>query len=224
MDQAPIATVNAQSEAAKLPKIVSRYSGYVPPFDPEPIMTRMMDSVPSKYLVGLSEIVLTNSSGLSRRRRRSVTKSRSRKVRIAGTRGLYHSAGTSSRAWIEIFVDNALEPWRGGLWLKVPFIREIALKDVLFHEIGHHIHSAIRPEFREREDVADVWKVRLEREYQRRRHPVLRALMRTVFAPFGPLIQALVRRYDERALKARSISRAEFTEYWKNDRAEDSKR
>jgi hypothetical protein len=217
MDLTPIARVNATSEAARPPKIVSRYSNYVPPFDPEPIVTRMVESVPPKYLVGLSEIVLTNSSGLSRQRRRSVTKSRSRKVRIRNARGLYHSAWNGRLAWIEIFVDNALEPWRKGWWLKVPIVREIALKDVLFHEVGHHIHATVRPEFREREDVADVWKVRLDRHYLRHRHPILRALMHIVLWPIRPLVRRRGKRSEMNALKHGWISRAEFTEYRKDD-------
>jgi hypothetical protein len=223
MAEAPIPTDVPPSGTFRLPKIVSRYSNYVPPFDPEPIVARMVESVPPKYLVGLSEIVLTNSSGLTRKRRRSVTKSRSRKVRIRNTHGLYHPAWNVTPAWIEVFVDNALGPWRRGWWLRVPIVREFALKDVLFHEIGHHIHATVRPEFREREDIADVWKVRLDRHYLRHRHPILRALLLTIFRPFRSLIRTLARRGDEDALKRHWISPAEFTEYWKNDRAEDSK-
>ena len=56
---------------------------------------------------------------------------------------------------------TAFKGWERGIWLKIPFIREGPIVDVFFHEIGHHIHHSIRPEFREREDVADVWMVRL---------------------------------------------------------------
>ena len=100
----------------------------------------------------------------------------------------------------------------------MPIVREFVVRDVLFHEIGHHIHATIRPEFREREDVADIWKVRLDQHYLRSRHPVLRALMLTVFRPFRPLIGAITRRSDEDALKRGWISRAEFAEYWKSDK------
>ncbi len=43
-----------------------------------------------------------------------------------------------------------------GWWLRIPLIREGKIADVLFHEIGHHIHFTCRPEYREKEDVADV--------------------------------------------------------------------
>jgi hypothetical protein len=37
--------------------------------------------------------------------------------------------------------------------------------DVLYHEIGHHIHATRRPEHREKEDVAEKWKARLESKF-----------------------------------------------------------
>ena len=46
--------------------ITASYSDYTPPFAVEPIVQRMLDSVPEKYLIGLSEVVLTNTLGLSR--------------------------------------------------------------------------------------------------------------------------------------------------------------
>lgn len=151
------------------PRVIADFSGYTPPFDPVPIIERMLASVPTKYLVGLKEVVLTNASDLTRKRRRAVTKSRKRKVRIVEARGLYHQAWQGKQAWIEIFVDNSLRGWEQGFWLKIPVIREGRLSEVLFHEIGHHIHFTACPEHREKEDVADVWKVRLEHNYSRRR-------------------------------------------------------
>ena len=60
-----------------------------------------------------------------------------------------------SQPWIEIFVDNVLRGWEKGWWLKLGFLREGQIGDVLFHEIGHHIHYTVSPEYREKEDVAD---------------------------------------------------------------------
>ena len=36
-------------------------------------------------------------------------------------------------------------------------LRDIGFGHVLFHEIGHHIHNTVRPEYDEKEDVADKW-------------------------------------------------------------------
>ena len=155
-----------------------------------------------------AEVVLTNSSDLPRNRRRGVTRSRGRKVRIITARGLYHQEWQGRPAWIEIFVDNALKGWERGLWLRIPLVREGRIGDVLFHEIGHHIHFAIRPEFREKEDVADVWMVRLSTKYLQKRFPLLRWSLQL----FRPWMLGLRNRVMKRALKTGMISRAEYKE------------
>jgi hypothetical protein len=146
-----------------IPCVVTQFSGgYTPPFNVEDCVARMLHSVPEKYLLGLSEVVLTNTAGLARRQRRAMTLSRKRKVRQAAALGLYHQAWKNRPAWIQIYVDNILRNWESGWWLHLRFYREMLIGNVLFHELGHHIHYAIRPEHREREDVADVWKVSVE--------------------------------------------------------------
>jgi len=42
--------------------------------------------------------------------------------------------------------------------------------DTLYHEIGHHIHYTVRPEHREREDIADEWANKLNKKFVRRRY------------------------------------------------------
>ena len=93
--------------------------------------------------------------------------------------GLYH--GSQKRpheaAWIEIFVDQVLRGApRWALYFRI--VRATLLGHTLFHEIGHHIHAWTQPEHREREDVADDWAKRLYRDYVRRRHPILRLILR----------------------------------------------
>jgi hypothetical protein len=193
---------------AKYPTVITSFSGYSPPFDPVPIVERMLASVPPKYLIGLKEVVLTNTSDLSRKRRRSVTKSRRRKVRIVEARGLYHSAWNGNRAWIEIFVDNTFKNWERGWWLSFRLYREMLLGDVLIHESGHHIHATVQPEFREKEDVADSWKVRLKRLYHREQHP----WHRVIVFPFRPLLIALSKAASRYQFKRGWISRGEFEE------------
>jgi hypothetical protein len=199
---------DAVAVSSQLPKVITNFIGYTPPFDVVPIVERMLASVPPKYLIGLSEVALTNSSGLPRKLRRSVTKSRKRKVKIAKARGLYHPAWNGNRARIEIFIDNTLRNWEKGWWLSLPSYREILLGDVLFHEIGHHIHATVQPEFREKEDVADSWKVKLKRQYNRARHPWQRALL----YPFRPLLIALSKAASRCQFERGWISRAEFEE------------
>jgi hypothetical protein len=200
---------DSTDERHKLPEVIECYSDYSPPFDVKAIVVRMLESVPSKYLLGLDEVVLTNSGNLPRARRRAVTKSRKKKVRIVRALGLYHAAWRGSSAWIEIFVDNILAT-RRGWWFRWQFLREGLIGDVLFHEIGHHIHATARPEFREREDVADVWKVRLKRRHNAIHHKWLRLF----FLPFRPLLRLLGRAMERRWVERGWTSRAEFEERW----------
>jgi hypothetical protein len=194
------------------PVVSTSFSDYQPPFDPTPIVRRMLESVPEKYLLGLGEVVLTNAGGLPRKRRRSITKSRRRKVSVILARGLYHPAFKANRAWIEIFVDNTFRGWEKGWWLRIPFLRESKLGDVLFHEIGHHIHFTCRPEYREREDVADVWKVRLQKHYGKDRFRWLAAAGRLIRPLLGSFIDHQKAKLGMRMLQNRQISRAEFEE------------
>jgi hypothetical protein len=202
---------NVVAISPQRPTVITNFSGYTPPYDVVPIVERMVATVPPKYLIGLSKVVLTNSSGLSRKLRRSVTKARKHKVRVVEARGLYHPAWKGNQAWIEIFVDNTLRQWEKGWWLKFNYLREMLLGDVLFHEIGHHIHATVQPEFREGEDVADGWKLRLIRQYNRFRHPWLIASL----FPFQPLINMLSKAASRYQFKRGWISRGEFEEDFK---------
>jgi hypothetical protein len=201
------------------PQVIVSFSGYKPPFDPAPIVRRMLDSVPRNYLAGLSTVVLSDAGDLSAKRRDTHVKHRKRRVMLSTARGAYHPAYRGHPAWIEIFIDNTLRGWETGLWLRIPFIREWRLSDVLFHEIGHHIHHAVRPERREKEDVADVWKVRLDRNYARQRYRLIGVIVRMIRRFFGPQVERQRIRALSWEFRTGNISRAEYLERSK-DRSE----
>jgi hypothetical protein len=118
-------------------------------------------------------------------------------VRIGNTAGLYHGKWQGKPAWIEIFVDKTMYDNGRYRWvLRVPFIRDIFLSNVLFHEIGHHIHATAQPEYREKEDVADQWKVKLQKCYMRSRYPMLLAIVR-LMRPLINVIEPLIKPSDE---------------------------
>lgn len=176
---------------ASLPVAVSEvYKDYKPPVNAAGVVRTLIRYVPPKYLAGLGHVVLTNSSGLSHRRRRKKTWSRKHKLRIADARGVYRRRWKGQPAVIEIFVDNTVRTCPRGL-LGVPPIRDLVFADVLYHELGHHIHT-MRPEYREQENVAESWSARLARSFFRRRYWYLQPLvypvgfclrtLRTVFA------------------------------------------
>ncbi|HEX8815193.1 MAG TPA: hypothetical protein VF753_06820 [Terriglobales bacterium] len=80
--------------------------------------------------------------------------------------GRYHG-GEKDSIYIELRVDKILSGvprW----WLWVKFLREVRFANVLFHEIGHHIHHCVRPEYADKEDTADKWGRRLSGNYSRK--------------------------------------------------------
>jgi hypothetical protein len=83
---------------------------------------------------------------------------------------------------------------------------------VLFHEIGHHIHHAVRPEHREKEDMADVWKVRLQRNYNRQHFRWIGVIVRIIRPLFGAFLERQHEKLELRMLKSGQISRAEYLE------------
>lgn len=205
------------SERAAHPTIITAFSEYDPPFDVVATSRRTIESVPDKYLQGLTQVVLTNTGSLPRDRRRSVTKSRGRKARIKEARGLYHPGSPQHGAWIEIFVDNVLDRtgkgwngWIGRLLQRSNWFRETELSEVLFHEIGHHVHFTVRPEYREKEDVADVWRVRLQKNYIRQRYRIVRSLVG--FFHLRGLVDHWVAKASVKMLEKGHNSRAEHQE------------
>jgi len=71
--------------------------------------------------------------------------------------------------YIELRVDRILLGLQG--WpIHIPFLRDIIFGQVLFHEIGHHIQHTIRPEYDEREDVADKWAGKLNANFVRKKY------------------------------------------------------
>jgi hypothetical protein len=201
--------------AVARPKVVEAYSAYEPFFDVASLAEEMISFVPARFLVGLSEVVLTNTGNLPRRIRRSVTKSRKRKVRVVEALGLYHRAWHGKPAWIEIYVDNLFRWYETGIgrWLiRIRYFRETELGGVLFHEIGHHIDAAVRPEFREKEDIADDWSRRLRRKWIQERRPWQRRLIRLV----APLLRIGFMAYLKRLREAGRIPSWEYEKHRKD--------
>ena len=137
------------SQTSKL-EIKEAYLDYTPPVNATVIVDRLLRTVPDKYLVGLDCVVLTNEAALPRRNRRGRAWSRKRKVDRTHIAGRYH--GGAAHPYIELRVDKIF----GGLGhvaIRVPFLRNVVFGHVLFHEVGHHIHRTIRPEFKERKTL-----------------------------------------------------------------------
>jgi hypothetical protein len=210
----PEAIVDATASPGVHTKVVARFWDYSPPFDVSSLATRMLESVPPSYLLGLKEVVLTNKAGLSRSRRRSVTKSRGRKIKIVQASGLYHPAWKGKQAWIEIFVDSTFSGYEKGLWrwlLHIGYFQESELGGVLFHEVGHHIDATLRPEFREKEDIADDWSGKLCRHWFRRERTWTIRVIRLFRYPF----QIVAKSFAQRLVSEGKWSRSRYERYVK---------
>ncbi len=144
------------------------YNGYRPPRYAFKTVQTLLRSVPEKYLVGLECIVLTNQSGHPRRYRLGKVKSRKWRFPQSLVIGRYHPAHPGGRAWIELFIDKLTVAVSQYSW--IPFIREVVFAHVLFHEIGHHIHTTVAPEHHEKEDVADSWRGKLTWNFVRKKY------------------------------------------------------
>jgi hypothetical protein len=114
---------------------------------------------------------------MSRRDRIGKVWSRGRKVDKARVCGRYHFGRGGSLPYIELRVDKIIMGLK-GMYLRIPITREIVFGHVLFHELGHHIHNTIRPEHKEKEDVADKWAGKLNFNFIRYKYwyamPIIR--------------------------------------------------
>jgi len=150
-------------------RIAEAYKNYDPPLNASKVVRKLLASVPGKYLVGLSCVVLTNLSGQSRRNRLGKVTSRGRRIPKSQTLGCYHRAWKGQSPWIELYVDQIASNLRKPLlWL--PLYRDLYFGKTLYHELGHHVHLFIRPEHKEKEDVADDWCKRFMKHFLRRKH------------------------------------------------------
>ena len=152
------------------PAIVEAYKNYSPPFNVAKTVRILLHYVPAKYLAGLKTIVLTNQQATSHNKKRRKLWSRGRKIPMDRVRGTYHQPWKGNPAWIELFVDKIAPPDTPTVALWVPIIRYFFVGDVLYHEIGHHIHKTQKPEYREREDVADEWGTKMGGKFLQTRY------------------------------------------------------
>lgn len=162
-------------------KIVEQYQDYVPPFRVNGTVELLMRHVPAEYLKGLHYIVMTNSVSLF-----SSTKgkfeSEGRRFRAGEANGCY-SGGN-----IYLVMDRVLGRYPEALLL-VPIFKAMAISEILYHEVGHHIQKLEQPGYRENEEaVADEWRDELLAGFLKRRYwylvPAIRAYKRFIHPRF----------------------------------------
>jgi hypothetical protein len=169
-------------------KIVERYRDYSPPVHVYRSLQLLLRHVPGEYLIGLEKITLTNSDSL-RSSYRGKFWSEKRRLRPADCRGLYH------KGHILLAMDQILQACP-EVFLLLPPVKTFLIGEVLYHEIGHHIHRIEEPGYRaDKEAIADELKDKLMRSFLRRRYWYVATIARLC----APLIRPIVRRWKKRA-------------------------
>ena len=178
-----------------VPEIVEVYEAWRPPTTLVERTEKLLAVVPPAYLAGLQTIVLTESGALERQLRKVMGRGRRYRVANPAALGVYHPAGRNQPAWIELRLDNML---RGGpaFLVRVPLLCDMILSDTLYHEIGHHIQAAIQPDPKPPENIAALWRKRLEKEYYQQAHAYLRWL--APLRPLSLLILSIINRSQNR--------------------------
>jgi hypothetical protein len=151
------------------PTVLESYREFEPPENFRKTIETLLRYVPDEYLLGLRTIILTNRTALSKDQRRRKVWSHNRKILLADARGAYEYRSNSSPPTIWLYVDNICrtEP---SWWRRVPLLRYMIPSDVLYHEIGHHIHATRNPVFEEPEAVAGDWTRKLWGRFLRRHY------------------------------------------------------
>jgi hypothetical protein len=150
-------------------EVREEYGGWTPPIDFRYVVNRLLRHVPEQYLGGISTVILTDSRTLNRARRRRKRRVKGKRFRLSEGLGIYHGAWQGQPAWIELFADRIVAN-EDKRTLRFPLFRDTAVGEVLFHEIGHHIHATKCPQHQEPEDVADQWRRKLHARFMRRQY------------------------------------------------------
>jgi hypothetical protein len=151
-------------------QVHEHYRDFAPPRGVRTRVELLLARLAPKHVQGLASVVLTNRAALSRDERRKKTWSRHKKLPLADSAGWYEGAWGSRPASIRLVVDNALGDIPRWAQRLLPMVVTLTLAGVLYHEVGHHIHATVRPEHREREDVAERWGTKLGRGFALRRY------------------------------------------------------
>jgi hypothetical protein len=168
-------------------KIVAQYRDYAPPVEIYRCLRILLQNVPKEHLAGLYKITLTNSECL-RESYQGKLQLGKRRIRPADCRGLYQ------RGHILLLVDQIFMDC-SELFLLFPPIKTYLLGEVLYHEIGHHIHRLQEPGYRaDKEAFADEWKDKLLRSFISKRY----WYFSVVSIPYQHLIHPIVAWFRKR--------------------------
>jgi hypothetical protein len=155
-------------------KILEEYYNYRPPVRVYRSVEVLLRYVPEENLEGLRRITVTNSEYMGKALKGKFIQDK-RRFRSSDCRGMYWN----NRIWIVL--DQIFEI---DSFMIIPALRTIHIGEVLYHEIGHHVHRLEQPGFRkDKEAFADEFKENLMQTLARRRYWYLN--------PFKPLFRRI---------------------------------
>jgi hypothetical protein len=167
-------------------KVVEQYHNYSPPIDVYGSVRLLLRFVPPEHLVGLQKVVLTNSEEVGKQIRGKIP-TEGRRIKPADCAGLY------SKGRVLLLIDRIFQQYP-ELCLLVPPFTTYVIGEILYHEIGHHIHRLEQPGYRaNKEAVADQWKEQLLRGFLRQRYWYLAKLVRFFSMALNPIAMWLKR-------------------------------
>jgi hypothetical protein len=172
------------------------YEGYEPHPAVRKCVTRLLEGLPPGHLAQLQSVVLTNAAAIGKGKTRRV---RGRKYAKNSCLGVYHHADRHHGAWIEIVVDNVIG-WLPHSMLRWNLFADDLFAKTVFHEVGHHLETAIGSPSKTGEKAADTWAELLRRNYLRERYWIQRSMIR----PLVPLLRWSAKRIRARASKRES--------------------
>ena len=159
-------------------KIVEQYHNYRPPVRLYGSLEVLLRYVPEEHLDGLHMIVVTNGEYVRKKFKGKLTQEK-RRFRPADCNGLYGNG----KIWL--IMDQI---FKADFYMIIPAVKTIVIGDILYHEIGHHIHAMEQPGFRkDREAFADEWRDKLMQTFMRKRYWYLLGVLK----PFYLLIRRL---------------------------------
>jgi hypothetical protein len=168
-------------------KLVEQYLDYSPPVRVNTTVQLLMSHVPREHLNGLRKVVLTNSTSLLNSHKGKYDFDGDR-LRPADLRGFY------GNGQICLVVDQILRHYPEA-FLLVPMFKTLAIGDILYHELGHHIHRLEKPGYRDNcEAVADEWRDKLLLEFFKKHYWYLAKLLNGYKRFLHPTVIKLIRR------------------------------
>ena len=173
-------------------KIREAYEVYKPSFPVAKTVRKMLLGIPQKYLNGIGTVVVRDYESYNRKRKRQKYRGKKEKLKLNECRGFYHAACGGEPAWIELIIDKIIPDGQRMVW-KIPFIREMRISQALYHEIGHHLHETVAPEYKEKENVADEWERKLSYYYFYHRYGYILVPLSWLARPFKKTIKKILK-------------------------------